>query len=157
MAHPMWPRAWRIGLPALIGPGPTPLACQAGAYGLPCAEPSDRSRRARIAARFRGRGPDVTAKNDDARIENDRGPEGLGGTASDDERPGEEETQDPRARVEEIDKRLAELRATLDNRPDGPGDQVDAATALSLREEILMMVETLENEKRRLLEHRQGR
>ena len=52
--------------------------------------------------------------------------------------------------MEEIDKRLAELRATLENRPEGPGDQVDAASTLNLRDEIMLMVETLENEKRRL-------
>ncbi|MEV5407402.1 hypothetical protein AB0K60_00985 [Thermopolyspora sp. NPDC052614] len=62
----------------------------------------------------------------------------------------EEEPQDPRARVEEIDKRLAELRATLENRLEGPGDQVDAATMLNVRDEIMLMVETLENERRRL-------
>lgn len=102
----------------------------------------------------------MKSENDDVRPENGRG--GPGETTSDDARSArtwadDEESQDPRARVEEIDRRLAELRATLENRPDGPGDQVDAASTLSLRDEILMMVETLENEKRRLLDHPQGR
>jgi len=62
------------------------------------------------------------------------------------------EAADIRARLEDIDKRLAELRATMDNQLEGPGDQVDAAATLTLQEEIMQMIDTLENEKRRLLD-----
>lgn len=87
-----------------------------------------------------------------ARGDRPRPEEGASGR----DRP-EEEGADIRARLEEIDKRLAELRATLENHPEGPGDQVDAAATLTLQDEIMMMVETLENERRRLADRLRGR
>jgi hypothetical protein len=66
--------------------------------------------------------------------------------------PGEYASDDVRARVAEIDRRVAELWATLAGQVDqGPGDVGDAATTLNVQDEIHQMIETLENEKRRLL------
>lgn len=91
------------------------------------------------------------SENDDVSTEGFRGPTPSGPGPAAEAGPEGAEIQ---ARLKEIDKRLAELRATLADQPDGPGDQVDAATTLTLQDEITMMVETLENEKRRLLEGR---
>mgnify|MGYP006976774382 FL=1 len=97
-------------------------------------------------------------ENDDVSTEGHPGPTPPGagptpprGGAGEEPRP-EEEATDIRARLEEIDKRIAELRATMENQLEGPGDQVDAAATLTLQDEIMMMIETLENEKRRLLD-----
>lgn len=95
------------------------------------------------------------SENEDARVRAYRGPASAG-PADVGDPPGAgaggADPEDPHARLEEIDKRLAELRDLLENRPDGPGDQVDAASTLTLQNEITVMVETLENERRRLLE-----
>ncbi|GGM77296.1 hypothetical protein GCM10010106_24660 [Thermopolyspora flexuosa] len=100
------------------------------------------------------------SENEDARVRAYRGPAAAGDPAdvpagdvpAGGAGAGAEPEEDPHARLEEIDRRLAELRDLLENRPDGPGDQVDAASTLTLQNEITVMVETLENERRRLLE-----
>jgi hypothetical protein len=62
----------------------------------------------------------------------------------------DDDREDIEARVREIDRRLAELRETLARPSDEPGDMGDAATKLSVQDEIRQMIDTLENEKRRL-------
>ncbi len=65
---------------------------------------------------------------------------------------GEPADEDTAARVADIDRRLAVLRAGLTGPGvDGPADAADAGTMLNVQDETQQMIDTLENEKRRLL------
>jgi hypothetical protein len=65
---------------------------------------------------------------------------------------GEPADENTAARLADIDRRLARLRANIVGPGvDGPADMGDAATTLNVQDETQQMIETLENEKRRLL------
>jgi hypothetical protein len=58
------------------------------------------------------------------------------------------------ARIREIDQELAALRGELGAHSDEPKDYGDAATEITEREEHNALIETLEAERRRLVEER---
>ena len=65
---------------------------------------------------------------------------------------GEPADENTAARLADIDRRLARLRANIVGPGvDGPADMGDAATTLNVQDETQQRIETLENEKRRLL------
>ncbi|RBQ17284.1 hypothetical protein DP939_25430 [Spongiactinospora rosea] len=59
-------------------------------------------------------------------------------------------TEDPRARLREIDDDLARMRDDLGSGVDGPKDAADDAAALSQREEHNALIEALESERARI-------